>query len=155
MKKTTELSKQEVEELLDEIDWVKVHSQIVFENFGNNICIQTNGKIFSIEQGTSLRDDDEIIGLIPCIGLGNIDTWDYLDGWGKWYQWKREFETNDGRILDENDAILEAIEDGEWQQYIDEWKKSMMEQWQEDIDAEEYRKHMEEASKEYWRNFEL
>jgi hypothetical protein len=147
--KTIEMSKEEVQKVLDEIEWSEVHYLTVFEDYGSTIHVKTDGTFFVLGSGTYLRDYSEILGTIPVVGYGSIDHWDYLDGWGEWDRENETFLTDDGRTLSIKEAIEECIEVGEWQTFIADWQKSLLEQWQEDVENEEERKRLQEAQ-EIW-----
>lgn len=148
MKTTKEMTKEEIQEILDEkVDWEDVHTRTVFSNYGDTIHIRTDGTVFELGSGTYLRDYSEIIGRIPVVGYGDIDDNDYLDGWGEWDRDNDTFTTSDGRILTIEEAIQEAIEDGEWTSLIEEWKQSVMEEYLECVEYEEYQENMKELIK--------
>ena len=151
---TIEMSKEEVQKVLDEIEWSEVHYLTVFEDYGSTIHVKTDGTFFVLGSGTYLRDYSEIIGTIEVVGYGNIDHWDYLDGWGTWDRENDAFLTDDGRTLTTKEAIEECIEVGEWQIYIDEWKQFLLEQWQRDIENKEESKRLKEDL-EIWRKENL
>ena len=143
--KTTDMSKEQVQEVLDNIEWTEIHNNTVFEDFGSTIHVKTDGTFFVLGSGTSIMDYSEILGTIKVAGRGNIDEWDYFEGWGEWHPDNDCFQAIDGRVLSTEDAISEAIEDGDWSHYIDTWQESLLDQWQEDVENEKERKRLQEA----------
>jgi hypothetical protein len=119
--------KEDVKKILDKVDWISIHSEYVFGNYNDTINIFDDGTYEVLSSNTTYQSYERVIGIIQIQGFGNIDYFDYLDGWGEWNEEKEIFITNDGRELTREAAIQECIEDGDWSSYIEEWKREILE----------------------------
>ena len=124
--KLKEMTKEQVQKVLDNLDWIEIHRISIFGDYGETINIFTDGTLNVLGSGTTYQDYSEVLGCVSVQGRGNVDEWPYLDGWGEWDQYTHTFITKDGRTLTEEEAIEEAIEDGEWDEWIESEKQSIM-----------------------------
>ena len=137
------LSRDQVEEIVRGMDWTAIHQARVFENFGDRVVLYTDGDFWVMVQSTHYRDNDAagVVGSLPCWGQGNIDKTDYFEGWVEkaedlehvryeedddTYRMKATgeevapgayVERHTGRVLTEDEALAEAIRDGDWEGY--------------------------------------
>jgi hypothetical protein len=128
MKKVKEMSIQEIEGILEDLDWIDIHKRCVFSAYpGGTINIFTDGSVEELPQNTGYRDDSQVIGTLRAWGRGNTDTYAYLDGWGEVSEDGESFIVDDGRVLTINEAIEECIECGEWSEWIAHEKRGLVE----------------------------
>lgn len=137
------LSKDKVEEIVRGMDWTAIHQARVFEDFGDRVVLYTDGDFSVMGRSTYYRDSDAVgvIGSLQCWGQGNIDKTDYFEGWvekaedservryeedddtyrlkatGEEVARDAYVESATGRVLTEDEALAEAIRDGDWEGY--------------------------------------
>lgn len=127
------MHKKEVEKILDEkVDWVEVHKCFCFPLWGfrTQIIIWNDGHVSEMQSNETFQDSsvyDRVIGIIDAEGITNLDSKIYLDGWTKYVGNDRYKDLDTGNILTFNAAVIRAIEDGEWNDCIVEWKKAISE----------------------------
>jgi len=123
-------TKEELYEILAEVDWRAVHHAFV-STYGDNIIILNDGSHEIEPSGTTFvwKDDIEEIGCIKSIG-SNYDSNDYIN-WGEIdYNDEGEYiEKETGKIREHSDLIHEAIEEGHWPELIADWKEQIIEEY--------------------------
>lgn len=128
MTTTKEMTIREFRDFLEnEVDWVQIHKLSTFGNYGDSINVFTDGQIRVLSGNTYYQDYSNVALTINAEGRGNIDIWAYLDGWGEWDQNSDIFMTDDGRSLTTDEAIEEAIETGDWTEWISNEIKNAVE----------------------------
>ncbi len=144
--RASEMTIEQIEQVLQDMNWTEIHKARVFSDYGASIVIYTDGEFSVQDQGTHYRDPDAagVIAYLPCWGRGNIDRTHYYEGWADEAErshWTTEdpdrysvvihretgeevdsgdwIETETGRIIGTTDQMIEeAIEEGSW--YYDE-----------------------------------
>lgn len=150
MKKESEMTIEQIEEVLEDVDWTEVHKLQVFSDYGASVVIYTDGTLSVQDQGTYYPNPDKagVLGYMACWGIGNIDRTDYYEGWcqrADESDWTTEdehryvlihkrdtfevdygdwIEIDTGRVLTTDQMLTEAIEYGEWDH--EDWKESLM-----------------------------
>lgn len=133
MQKASELTIEQIESILQDMDWTEIHKARVFGDYGQKIVLHTDGEFSTQDQGTYYQDPDAagVISYLNCWGLGNIDTTDYTEGWTKAQTDEDGIETgmyvvdygyedeDEGKVLELSEVIEKAIEEGCWD-YDDE-----------------------------------
>lgn len=146
--KASEMTIEQVKKVLDNVDWTETHKLRVFSDYGANVVIYTDGTLSVQDQGTYYPNPDAagVLGYLRCWGRGNIDRTPYFEGWVEWAPESRHavedeerfvyyvngvevdegdvVEIDTGRILTQDEALNEAIEEGEWD--YDEDKESIL-----------------------------
>jgi hypothetical protein len=154
MLKASEMTIDQIENVLDNVDWTETHKLRVFSDYGASVVIYTDGSLSVQDQGTYYPspDDAGVLGYLRCWGRGNVDRTTYFEGWAEWVAdsnhvtWNDEqaiytvrgvevneddlVEIDTGRVLTQDEALNEAIEEGYWDydEERDELLRSIMEQ---------------------------
>ncbi len=167
--RASEMTIEQIEDVLREMDWTEIHKARVWADYGASIVLYTDGTFGTQEQSTHYRDPDaaSVIGYLASTPWGNCDSSAYFEGWVEKVRDSHHAEWNDdeaiyrvdgvevdenalveietGRVLDETDAVDEAIEDGEWD--YDEEIEAVVRQ------VEEYRREMQHRreAERWWK----
>lgn len=124
MQKASEMTIEQIETVLQGMNWTEIEKARVFNDYGDKVVLYTDGEFWVQGQSTYYRDPDEagVIGYLPCWGAGNIDRSIYLDGFAERNEEGDYVEIETGRIMGQDDALAEAIEQGDiaYYEYIDE-----------------------------------
>lgn len=139
IKRTGEMTIEEIEEVLEGMNWTEIHKARVFSDYGASIVLYTDGEFTVQDQSTYYRDPEAagVMAGLSCWGQGNVDRTDYAEGrWervrdSKLAQWDDDecvylvdgvevdetdwVETETGEIYDTERMLEVAIEDGEWE----------------------------------------
>lgn len=126
-KRASEMTIEEIEEVLEGMNWTEIHKARVFSDYGASVVLYTDGEFTVQDQGTYYRDPEAagVIGYLPCWGQGNVDRTDYFEGWvvrNEDEEVYGDYVTLDvtgtghdaGRVMTEDEAFTEAIEEGDW-----------------------------------------
>lgn len=117
-----EMTTEQIEEVLRDLDWTEVHKMRVFSGYGDSVVIYTDATFSMQDSSTYYRDPDAsgVLGYLSCWGRGNIDRTAYYEGWrtpnehGE-YTILPEYADLTGRpVLTFEEMIEEAIEEGDW-----------------------------------------
>ena len=124
MQRTSELSLEQIEQMLLSMDWVEIEKQRVFGDYGDSVVIHTDGSTSIQGQSTYYRDPDaaRVITYLKCWGMGNTDCASYLEGWTERREDGSYVDTVDGTVYEDDHAAMEAaIEFGDLDpfEYID------------------------------------
>lgn len=142
MKKASEMTLEQIEDILRDMNWTEIHKARVFSDYGDSIVLYTDGEFTVQDQNTYYRDPDTagVIGYLSCWGRGNVDRTDYYEGWAgqaEDSEWTTEnpdrfsvvihketgkevdsddwIEAETGRIIGTTDQMIEeALEEGDW-----------------------------------------
>lgn len=116
-----------------EINWIKLHKEMVGYNANETICIEKDGTINNIGSNSSPSPEyaKNIIATLTTWGRGNMDTTPYSDNWTEYDKESDTYTTEDGRVLTEDEMIDECIEEGEWIDQIDMWVEEINSQIEE------------------------
>ncbi len=116
-----DMTLEQIEEMLRDLDWTEVHRLRVFSDYGSKVVIHADGDFSVLGSSTYYRDPEEagVIAYLPCWGTGNIDRTDYFEGFVERFEEETSGrimyrDIHDGRVLAHDEALAEAIRDGEW-----------------------------------------
>lgn len=128
--RASEMTIEQIEDVLREMNWTEIHKARVFSDYGASIVLYTDGEFSVQDQSTYYRDPDAagVIGYLSCWGQGNIDRTDYFEGFAErvedgehegMYDISGDHPAADPWLVDEDTALTIAIEQGDWD-YIEE-----------------------------------
>jgi hypothetical protein len=151
-KRASEMTIEQIEEVLREMDWTEIHKLYATADYGDHVMLYSDGSFNVMHSSTHYRDPDAagVIGSIRCPGSGNLDTTYYTEGWTRPekdedgydtgnYVVEYGFEDEDnGKVLTLDEAIEMCIEIGEHD--YDEWIDGVLER------EREYRRHAAEEA---------
>lgn len=121
-KKASEMTIEQIEEVLEGMDWTEVHKAQVWGDYGASIVFYTDGE-FSVQgQNTYYRDPDAagVIGYLHTTPWGNCDSAVYFEGWvekirdgvedtSEWIEWDDDLavyrHTKTGEEVSEDDVV--------------------------------------------------
>lgn len=128
------MTKENIEKILEKVDWQDVHEKMVFSDFGTKICIWEDGSIVELGQNETFSEKgwEGNIGVLKAWGIGNIDSSEYLDGWGTIDEETGEFTTETGERISQEKAVRAAIENGDWSYLYEGWREELLQQWEEE-----------------------
>lgn len=114
MQKASEMTIEQIENILREMNWTEIHKARVFGDYGDKVVLFTDGDFTVQGSSTYYRNPDEagVISYLQCWGQGNVDRNDYFDGWLERNEDGEYIETETGRTLTQDEAFTEAIEEG-------------------------------------------
>lgn len=125
--RASDMTIEQLEEVLRGLNWTEIHKARVFSDYGDRVVIYTDGDFTVQDSSTYYRDTDAagVIGYLPCWGRGNVDRTAYFEGWlernedpdvyGDYVTLDMTGTGYDaGRVLTEDEAFAEAIEEGDW-----------------------------------------
>ncbi len=115
--RASEMTAEQVEEVLRaKVDWTAIRRARVFGDAGDRVLVFTDGSYEVMDSGQHYRDEDAagVLGSLDVWGLGEIDRTDYFEGWVQKQEDGRYVESDTGRVLTEEEALEEAVEDGDW-----------------------------------------
>lgn len=150
MQKQSEMSIEQIEKVLENVDWDETHKLRVFSDYGASVVIYTDGTLSVLDQGTYYRNPDEagVLGYLRCWGQGNTDRTAYSEGWcervehSRWVTEDEDryvfihvadgseidggdwIEIETGRVLTTDEMLTEAIDYGAWE--YDEEKEHVL-----------------------------
>lgn len=118
-KRASTMTEEQIQEILEGMDWTEIHKARVFSDYGDSIVLYTDSE-FSVQgQGTHYRDPDGagVIGYLSCWGWGNIDRTFYSEGWTELVRDSERAEWDDeaavyrvdGVEADESDYIVTGV----------------------------------------------
>lgn len=115
----SEMTIEQIEVILEGMNWTEIHKARVFSDYGDKVVLYTDGEFSIQNQSTYYRNPDEagVISYLNCWGQGNVDRTDYFEGWIERNEDGEYIETETGRILTEDEAFTEAIDEGDWDYY--------------------------------------
>ena len=110
---------QKANELIEKINIVELHKEMVFADSGSNIIIWEDGTFDTISSNSSPNTDEKYY-LIKAWGFGNIEYSEYAEGFyiGDGEGLFLNPETN--QLLEPEDMVKECIEHGDWWSFKDE-----------------------------------
>ncbi|MCL6437196.1 MAG: hypothetical protein K6T51_01185 [Rubrobacteraceae bacterium] len=129
MEMNTTHTKEEIMDILENVDWTEVHRRFAFGEYGDYIDIFADGSIATRGSSEYYRDPDAIglIGSIRVLGAGNIDRSQHYEGAyehdmdsGLW----RDLYT--GEMVGEETMLRSAIENGEWSDLYEDWQEQIL-----------------------------
>lgn len=144
--------KEQAREIKNNIDFIELHKELVFSN--GEIWVYKDGTITHQTCGT-IPNPENGEGPILCLKTHIFDmfSYDYYEGWGHFDEDDPDtFITDDGKKLTREDAVIDAIENGDWTEWYDQIEEEIyrnLEDLEEEKEAEEYRKLEQEAYEEY------
>ena len=108
---------QELEKVLEQVDWKEAARQYYGAPFGSQLLIWKDGTVSILPSGTALQDNSDVVASVKCPGLNNLDTSYFTDGFVEWDEEKEAYVSvlpgDEGRIVgDLWDVVLECIENG-------------------------------------------
>lgn len=112
----------------------KFHRQLMlklaFPTYGYNtsIYIDPDGELIELPPGQSFQNEDIFVAVLRAPGYWNEDTSVYLDGWTEELPDGRYRSDIDGKIMTLEEAIEEAILEGEWSDTFEELYRQIFEQ---------------------------
>lgn len=120
MQRASEMTIDQVEDVLRDMDWRAIHEARVFSDYGESVVLHTDGHFSTQGQNTYYRDPDAagVIGYLKCWG-GNIDRTEYAEGWTTpvedGYLVNDDYPDPDlaGKVISEEAMLMEAIEQGD------------------------------------------
>ncbi len=133
------LSKDEVEEIVRDMDWTAIHKARVLNDAGDRVALFTDGTFAVMDSAEQFRDPDAsgVIAELEVKGA-DIDLSDYIPEGiavpeSRYVEHDEETDTYrlrgsgaevapdlyiwDGVVLDKEDALAHAIEHGDWGGY--------------------------------------
>jgi hypothetical protein len=127
------MTKQEIIEVLEtKVDWKEFNRSMTFSQAGDKVIIWMDGSVSEMSSGTHphLNEYKNIIHMFHPCGMGN-DSFEYqLEGFVTETD-DGNYITEDGRILTLNEALNESIEDGDFTDWIENWKDEALRAWEE------------------------
>ncbi len=134
------LSKDEVEEIVRDMDWTAIHKARVLNDAGDRVALFTDGTFAVMDSAEQFRDADAsgVIAELEVWGLGDIDESLYIPEGiavpeSRYVEYDEETDTYrlrgsgaevapdlyivNGDVLDREDALVDAIEHGDWGGY--------------------------------------
>ncbi len=116
------------EEILDKIDWIEFHKEMVLYN--SNIYIFDDGTM-EAHQRSDFIVNDRVVAEMKSTGIGDSAS-DYSEGWAKQDYTTGEYVViEDGRRLNTDEMIKASIEERDWDEDINIWKQEIREQIEE------------------------
>lgn len=124
-KRASEMPLEQIESIVENMDWTEIHKARVFSDYGDSVVLYTDGTFSVQDQGTYYRDPDAagVIGYLNCWGRGNIDRADYFEGFAErvedgehegMYDICGDHPAAEPWLVDEDEALRIAIEQGDW-----------------------------------------
>ena len=95
--------------------------KMTFPTYGYNtrILIDADLDIVELQPNEHFQDESRFIAEFRAPGYWNEDTTVYTEGWTEETE-DGKYKTDDGRILELEEVIAEAIREGEWAQEFNE-----------------------------------
>jgi hypothetical protein len=122
----TKIKAQKASEVLESIDWKEFNSRMTFAQAGDKVIIWMDGSISDMSSGTHPHPDEceNILHIYHPCGMGN-DSFEYqLEGFVT--EHGDDYITEDGRILTLNEALSESIDEGDFTEWIEGWKREAL-----------------------------
>jgi len=81
--RASEMTIEEIREVLEGMDWTEIHKARVWGDYGASIVLYTDGEFSVQEQNTYYRDPDAagVIGYLHTTPWGNCDSTVYFESW--------------------------------------------------------------------------
>lgn len=131
--------KELTNEIMDNIDFVKLHKQLAFPGGFSKIWLYKDGHFHGVTGGT-VPNPEAGEPPILCLDIFDWTSYDYLEGWGTLDSETEIFTTDEGIEMTWEDAVIDAIENGDWHE------------WERQIESKIYQKLLEEQEAEEYRN---
>ena len=82
-KRASEMTIEQIEDVLEGMDWTEIHKAQVWGDYGASIVLYTDGTFSVQEQSTYYRDPDAagVIGYLHTKPWGNCDSSVYFEEW--------------------------------------------------------------------------
>ncbi len=122
IKRAGEMEMEQIESILEGMNWTEIHKARVFSDYGASIVLYTDGEFSVQDQGTYYPDPEAagVISYLSCWGQGNIDRTDYFEGFAEkdevtgMYDISGDHPGADPWLVEEEEALRIAIEQGDW-----------------------------------------
>ena len=146
MKELNEKYQKRYDNTIENLNMTRLHEDMVCSQRGMGVWVYEDGTITTVTSGTIPSNESTVVCCFTA--WGKSSTEEYLEGWGEWDPYAETFYTDDGRELTENEAIKEAIQDGDWtdqeQQWRDEIRYAIEQEQERDEENEAARYEQEE-----------
>lgn len=125
--------KLSIETVIEKIDFTELHElRTMTEGFHQPIIIWDDGSLLLLSSNEWPNTDRQFYSL-NTTGRGNVETSTYADGWADEEMDEDgdrtgNYITDDGRILTEDEMIIECIHDGDWSEVYEYWKDELRNQ---------------------------
>lgn len=126
------MSKQEKQQFIFEHISEDQLCESMLGNFGWSFCLYIDGKTGLEQKGSYAIDPkDRPIASTDCVGLGNIDTTFWTDGWTTYDPETREYIVNETQErIDLEEAIRRCCDEGDILSELEELRQSLLEDWE-------------------------
>jgi len=105
-------TKEEVEKIIDSLDFDEIRRISIFES--GKIWIYNDGSITHVTDGTIPNPvENTVIAILSCSGRGNVDESYYAEGWATQMD-DGNYITDYGRILSPDEMIEECLASGDF-----------------------------------------
>ncbi len=110
-KRTSEMTMEQIEDVLGDMDWAEVHQMRVFSKDSETVVIYTDGTADVRDSSTLYRDPDAagVLGYLSC----DLDLEVYYGGWCEPDEDGDYIRIDNGEILSEHEMINLALHEGE------------------------------------------
>lgn len=122
VKRASEMTMEQIEEILEGMNWTEIHKAQVFGDYGDKIVLHTDGEYTVQDQSTHYRDEDAagVIGYVSTTPWGNCDSSVYFKGFveqvrdgiensSRWIEWDDDLalyrHTVTGEEVSEGDVV--------------------------------------------------
>ncbi|BBO84497.1 hypothetical protein DSCO28_50630 [Desulfosarcina ovata subsp. sediminis] len=137
---------EELNKAIENIDWAELHSMRLRYDSGYETWLYWDGESVHMtleSQSTIPGPENVVFAIFKC----NIEAnYSYSDGWAEEIiddddADYGQYKTDDGRIIDEDTMVCEAITDGDWSDMYDDWAEDIRLYWHEEqrYNVEAYR----------------
>ena len=116
-----------VEHALDNADWTEIHKAYALYDWGMDIYLMPDGSHLTLEHSSRPGPDCHYVGILHAQG-NSLDRSEYSTNWAEWLgdeEHYGQYQTEDGRILSCAEMLVEAIENGDWNNLYDAWKEEI------------------------------
>lgn len=136
----------DTDKIIENINWEKIHKEMITGSYNKHIEIYDDGSHSAMDSGNYTQN---AVAILVGYGGGNIHIQEYAEGWAteitdtedENYCCYRHDET--GEIMTADEMVNISIEEGEWIELEEEWKESVREDIQQQIqDEEDLQKHL-------------
>ncbi|MDP9438090.1 MAG: hypothetical protein M3P49_05025 [Actinomycetota bacterium] len=113
IKRASEMTMEQIEEVLGRVDWAEVHRLRVFSDSGSGVSIHTDASLSTLDSGTTYRDPEAagVIASLNCWGR-DVDTQWYAEGLAEKDEENGGY-AYEGRNISEDEMIEIAIREGD------------------------------------------
>jgi hypothetical protein len=118
----------EVNKIIEAVNWKEFAAEYLLAQGGTKVVIWKDGTITTMGTGTAPHPEvcEHILHIFYPPGINNVNTDVYIEGWASYNDDYEIVIDGTGEIIDIETAVQMCIDDGDIDDWIEEWKEEIV-----------------------------